>query len=46
MDTSYEPPLLETRTLFGLQMTQKRNDAKIDSDLFKDIQTKKKDVRV
>ena len=44
MDTSYEPPLLETRTLFGLQMTQMRNDAKIDADLFTNIQSKRKDV--
>ena len=44
MDPAYEPPEMETRTLFGLQMQQKRNDAVINSELFKNVVTKTKDV--
>ena len=41
MDADYNPPEMETRTLFGLQMEQKRNDAVIDSSLFTNIVTKR-----
>ncbi|XP_005108469.1 bifunctional purine biosynthesis protein ATIC isoform X4 [Aplysia californica] len=41
MDPSYEPPEFETRTLFGLQMEQKRNDAVIDKKLFENVVTKR-----
>ena len=44
MDPTYEPPEMETRTLFGLQMQQKRNDAVIRSEMFKNVVTKTKDV--
>ena len=44
MDPAYEPPEMETRTLFGLQMKQKRNDAVINKELFKNVVTKTKDV--
>jgi len=40
MDASYEPTELETRTLYGLQMEQKRNDINITKDLFNTIVTK------
>ncbi|ELU08339.1 hypothetical protein CAPTEDRAFT_20325 [Capitella teleta] len=39
MDPAYEPDNLETRTLFGMQLQQKTNDAKIDANLFKKIVT-------
>ncbi|GFR79580.1 bifunctional purine biosynthesis protein PURH, partial [Elysia marginata] len=41
MDADYTPPEMERRTLFGLQMEQKRNDAVIDSSLFTNIVTKR-----
>ncbi len=31
---NYEPPEIETRTLYGLVLEQKANDAKIDEKLF------------
>ena len=34
MDPSYEPPPTESRTLYGLTLEQKRNDATIDGSLF------------
>ncbi|EDO37389.1 predicted protein [Nematostella vectensis] len=44
MDPSYEPPALESRTIFGLQLEQLRNNAKIDADVFKNVMTKRKDL--
>ncbi|ESO91937.1 hypothetical protein LOTGIDRAFT_217098 [Lottia gigantea] len=44
MDAEYEAPELETRTLFGLQLTQKHNDAVINKDLFKNITSARKDL--
>ncbi|XP_050404123.1 bifunctional purine biosynthesis protein ATIC [Patella vulgata] len=44
MDAEYEAPDLETRTLFGLQMAQKRNDATITKELFTNITTARKDL--
>ena len=38
MDESYEPPVLETRTVYGLQLQQHRNDVQIHpKDTFNDI---------
>lgn len=34
MDPSYEPPPMESRTLYGLTLEQKRNDATIDGSFF------------
>lgn len=34
IDPTYEPNEIETRTLFGIYMQQKRNNAKIDRNLF------------
>jgi phosphoribosylaminoimidazolecarboxamide formyltransferase/IMP cyclohydrolase len=45
MDPTYEPDNMETRTLFGMQLRQKRNDAKIDAEVFKNIVTNRKEVR-
>jgi hypothetical protein len=44
MDAGYEPSPMETRTLFGLQLEQKRNDAVIDKALFTNITSKRQDV--
>ncbi|KAF9806825.1 hypothetical protein SFRURICE_015918 [Spodoptera frugiperda] len=40
MDPSYEPDLMEQKTIFGLTLEQRRNDAKITADLFKNVVTK------
>ncbi|KAJ3084823.1 bifunctional phosphoribosylaminoimidazolecarboxamide formyltransferase/IMP cyclohydrolase [Rhizoclosmatium hyalinum] len=40
MDSDYEPPLTESREVYGLTMTQRRNDAVITEDLFKNVVTK------
>ncbi|KAK3098772.1 hypothetical protein FSP39_022970 [Pinctada imbricata] len=39
MDPTYMPPEVETRTVFGLQLQQKRNDAVIDRNMMKNIVT-------
>uniref|UniRef100_A0ABM0MA62 Bifunctional purine biosynthesis protein PURH-like n=1 Tax=Saccoglossus kowalevskii TaxID=10224 RepID=A0ABM0MA62_SACKO len=44
MDPDYNPVTMETRTLFGLQMEQKRNDAIIDKNMFTNIVSKKNDL--
>ena len=46
MDVNYEPPQTETRTLFGLTLEQKANDAKIDEKLFnkENVVSSKKEV--
>lgn len=44
IDSSYEPDPIERRILFGLTLEQKRNDAKIDSTLFKNIATNNKNL--
>ncbi|KAH3704758.1 hypothetical protein DPMN_079819 [Dreissena polymorpha] len=46
MDPTYEPPETETRTLYGLQLTQKRNDAVINKLVFKNIVTSSSEVRL
>lgn len=40
MDPTYEPSLTEHKTIFGLTLEQRRNDAKINASLFKNIVTK------
>lgn len=44
MDQSYQPDENEVRTLFGLRLSQKRNNGVIDKSLFSNIVTKNKDV--
>lgn len=39
IDPSYEPDEIESRTLFGLQLEQKRNDAEINAETFKNVVT-------
>lgn len=45
IDPAFEPALMESRTLFGLQMQQRRNDAIIDESLFANIVTDHKEVK-
>ncbi|KAJ3225462.1 bifunctional phosphoribosylaminoimidazolecarboxamide formyltransferase/IMP cyclohydrolase [Chytriomyces hyalinus] len=40
MDATYEPPAMETREVFGLSMTQRRNDVVITPELFGNVVTK------
>ncbi|NXI22153.1 PUR9 protein, partial [Sterrhoptilus dennistouni] len=44
MDPQYEPDDLEVRTIYGLNLMQKRNNAVIDRALFKNIVTKNKSL--
>uniref|UniRef100_S4RKR0 Bifunctional purine biosynthesis protein ATIC n=1 Tax=Petromyzon marinus TaxID=7757 RepID=S4RKR0_PETMA len=44
MDASYEPEPQESRTVFGLQLQQKRNDAVIDRTLFSNVVTARKEL--
>ena len=46
MDENYQPDDMETRTLFGMQMQQKRNDSVIDKSLFNNVATKNQEVCV
>jgi len=39
IDPNYEPDTMETRTLFGIHMTQRRNDAIIDPKFFQNVVT-------
>ncbi|KAI9584325.1 bifunctional purine biosynthesis protein ATIC [Glossina fuscipes] len=42
MDPNYEPSALERKTIFGLTLEQKHNDAVIDAALFSNVVTKNK----
>lgn len=44
MDQSYNPDENEVRTLFGLRLSQKRNNGVINRSLFNNVVTKNKDV--
>lgn len=44
IDPDFEPPDIEQRTLFGLQLEQPRNDAAITRQTFSNIVTDNKDV--
>ncbi|XP_038278386.1 bifunctional purine biosynthesis protein ATIC [Dermochelys coriacea] len=44
MELDYEPDENEIRTLFGLHLTQKRNNGVIDQSLFKNIVSKNKNL--
>lgn len=39
IDPNYQPTQIERKTLFGLQLEQKRNDAVINKDLFSNVAT-------
>lgn len=44
IDPSYEPNPIERKTLYGLQLEQKRNDAVIDREVFEKVVTKTKSL--
>lgn len=44
IDPSYEPSETESRTLFGLHLEQKRNDAQINAETFRNVVTAGKEA--
>jgi phosphoribosylaminoimidazolecarboxamide formyltransferase/IMP cyclohydrolase len=46
IDPNYFPRDLETKTLFGMSMEQKRNDAVIDKAVFANLVSKQKNVNI
>ena len=46
MDPEYRPSAMETRTVFGLRLVQARNDALIGPDMFTNIVSANKEVRL
>ena len=44
MNPDYKPRLVESKEVYGVTFEQERNEAKITTDLFKNIPTKNKDI--
>jgi phosphoribosylaminoimidazolecarboxamide formyltransferase/IMP cyclohydrolase len=44
IDPSYEPPVMESREIFGVTLKQRRNDAVIDSTAVENVVTKEKEI--
>jgi len=44
IDPTFEPIEIESRTLFGLHLEQKRNDAEINAEIFKNVVSSRKDL--
>ena len=44
MDPAYEAPALEKRELYGFELTQRRNDARVDRALFANVVTRERSV--
>lgn len=44
IDPNYEPSSIESRTIFGLTLQQKRNDAPINENLLSNVVTKNKEL--
>ncbi|KAG6374767.1 bifunctional purine biosynthesis protein ade10 [Boletus reticuloceps] len=44
MDPTYTPPEIETRQVYGINLQQRRNDAKIDASLFSNIVSENKEL--
>ena len=44
MDPAYQPPAIESRTLFGLKIEESYNDCVIDKDLFTNVVTENKNI--
>lgn len=44
IDPNYEPNEIESKTLFGLRLEQKRNDAEINAEIFKNVVSSRKDL--
>lgn len=44
INPDYKPRLIESKEVYGVTFEQERNEAKITTDLFKNIPTKNKDI--
>lgn len=44
MDPTFEPSMVETRTVYGVTMEQRRNDVRITPELFNNVVSQKKDI--
>lgn len=44
IDPAYEPPEMEGRDVFGFRLEQRRNVARIDADLFRNVVTRRTDI--
>ena len=44
IDSSYEPPMMETRSVYGITFTQERNTAVLDASVLQPIVTQNKDL--
>ncbi len=44
MDPNYQPPAIESRTVFGLRIEESYNDCVIDKDLFTNVVTEQKAI--
>ncbi|WP_321300649.1 phosphoribosylaminoimidazolecarboxamide formyltransferase [uncultured Sphaerochaeta sp.] len=44
IDPSYEPPMMETRSVYGITFTQERNTAVLDASVLQPIVTQNKDL--
>lgn len=44
VDPAFDPPALETREVFGIVFEQKRSNAKISRDMFKNIVTQNREI--
>ena len=44
MDEAYQPPEAERREVYGITLTQRRNDAVIDESLLRNIPTRRKEL--
>ncbi len=44
MDASYEPPPIETRTVFGLRLEQERNGARVTPAMFENAVSERKEL--
>ena len=44
MDVDYEPAEMETKTIYGLQLMQKRNNCRINNEMFTNIVSNHKNV--
>ncbi len=44
IDPAWEPPLMEVRQLFGLYLEQRRNDARIDRTLLRNVVSARKEI--
>jgi phosphoribosylaminoimidazolecarboxamide formyltransferase/IMP cyclohydrolase len=44
MDPAYEPPMIETREVFGITFEQKQNDVRLSQEMLSEVVTRNKDI--